>query len=100
MTEAEYDGPDTTSNPVDITDTACGEALDCIEAYDTEEATYYRFASRDRATKYASSLEDGFLVNYIVMDFGGKDASREEQHWAMEALAGTWQSYDGTFPER
>jgi len=35
------------------------------------------------------------------MDFAGKDdAGREKQRWAMEALAGTWQDFEGTFPDR
>jgi len=101
VVEAEYDAPETTTNPIEITNTACGETLDCLEAYDTEEATYFRFDSRDRADEYASSLEDAFVVNYIVMDFAGKDdAGREKQRWAMEALAGTWQDFEGTFPDR
>ena len=33
------------TGPRDITHTACGEALNCVEAYDTAEATYYRSSS-------------------------------------------------------
>ncbi|TDW30528.1 hypothetical protein EDD25_2288 [Cryobacterium psychrophilum] len=99
--DAEYDAPDTTSNPVEMTRTACGQELGCVEAYDTDEATYIRFESRDRAAEYGSSLDDGFVVNYIVMDFAGKDGtSPQHQRSAMEVLAGTWQDYHGTFPDR
>jgi len=92
---------DVTTNPVDITDDACGDELACVEAYSTDEANYYRFASRDAAADYAATLEDGFVMHYIVMDFAGKDhASREHQQSAMERLAATWQDYDGPFPDR
>lgn len=92
---------DVTTNPVEITDDACDGPLDCVEAYSTDEANYYRFASRDQASDYAASLGDGFVIHYIVMNFAGKDdATKEHQQWAMERLAATWQDYDGTFPER
>src|SRR5690606_27708612 len=66
---------DVTTDPVETTDDACGPARECVEAYSTEEASYYRFASREQATDYAASLEDGFLIHYIVMDFAGKDTA-------------------------
>lgn len=91
---------DSTTNPVDVTSGVCGEQLNCVEAYTTTEASYLRFDSRERAAEYASTLTDGFVVNYIVMDFSGHDAPVERQRWAMEALAGTWQDYEGTFPDR
>lgn len=101
LMEDHGDAADVTTNPIDITDAACGTALDCVEAYDTDEAAYYRFASRERAAEYAAGLDDAFVIHYIVMDFAGKnDASTEHQRWAMERLAGTWQDYEGTFPER
>ena len=100
LMEDNYD-VDVTTNPVDITGDACGTTLDCVEAYSTDEANYYRFASREEAADQAASLDDGFAVLYIVMDFAGKDsAPKMHQRWAMERLAGTWQDYDGTFPER
>lgn len=94
------DAVDVTTNPIDITETACTTDLPCVEAYRTEEANYYRFASRQEATDHAATLDDGFVVHYIVMDFAGKEASRASQRWAMERLAGTWQEYDGPYPER
>lgn len=95
------DAVDVTTNALDITELACDEDLPCVEAYSTDEATYYRFDSRDVAAAHAATLEDGFVVHYIVMDFDGKDdSSREHQRWAMERLAGTWQDYDGPFPDR
>ncbi len=101
LMEDHGDAVDVTTDPVDITDDACGDELDCVEAYSTEEADYYRFASRDQAADYAATLDDGFVIHYIVMDFAGKDtASKERQRWAMERLAGTWQDYNGTFPDR
>ncbi|KAA9104736.1 hypothetical protein [Microbacterium rhizomatis] len=92
---------DVTTNPVNITETACTEELDCIEAYSTDEANYYRFNTQDAATEYVASIDDGFAVHYIAMDFTGKDsASPATQRSAMERLAGTWQDYGGTFPDR
>ena len=98
VVEAEYE-PDATTNPVDVTADRCGTELDCVEAYTTTEASYFRFGTRERAEEFAATLTDGFVVNYIVMDFAGHDAPAEQQRWAMEALAGTWQDYDGTFPD-
>lgn len=99
VVDAEYE-PDVTTNPVDVTAERCGAALDCVEAYTTTEASYLRFSSRERAAEYAATLDDGFVVHYIVMDFAGHDAPAEHQRWAMEALAGTWQDYEGEFPDR
>ncbi len=101
LMENHGDTADVTTDPIDITADACGTTLDCVEAYRTEEADYYRFASRDEAAEHAATLDDGFVVHYIVMDFAGKEtASKEHQRWAMERLAGTWQDYHGTFPDR
>ncbi|MBG6215036.1 MULTISPECIES: hypothetical protein [unclassified Cryobacterium] len=79
--DAEHDAPKTRSDSVEITSTACVEDLDCVEAYDTDEATYVRFESRDRAAKYGSSLDDGVVVNYIVMNF----AERMPRHPSISA---------------
>lgn len=97
----EQDGADTTTDVVEITSDACGDDNACVEAYDTAQATYYRFSTRGDAEAFAASLDDGFLSNYIVMDFAGKNsASTTVQLWAMQTLAGTWQDYEGTFPDR
>lgn len=89
------------TDPRDITATACGADVDCVEAYATQEAAYYRFGSRGAAERFAATVEDGFRSNYIVMDFAGAtSASTAEQLWAMQHLAGTWQDYEGTFPDR
>ncbi|CAN5193397.1 hypothetical protein BH09ACT3_BH09ACT3_15620 [soil metagenome] len=101
LLEDHGDAIDVTTNPVNVTADTCGSELDCVEAYSTEEADYYRFASRDRAADYAATLADGFVIHYIVMDFADKnDVSTEHQRWAMERLAGTWQDYSGAFPDR
>lgn len=64
----------------------------CIEAYDTAEAVYYRFGSREDASACEYSISDGFRSNYIVMDFAGKSGvSKTQQLWAMQHLAGMWQ---------
>jgi osmotically inducible lipoprotein OsmE len=97
---SEFDAPDVTTEVTEITDTACGSALDCVEAYSTAEADYFRFDSRESAEKYGAILDDGFVINFIVMDFDGKDASVEHQLWAMQSVAGTWNDYEGEFPER
>lgn len=95
------DAEDPTTDVSETTSSVCTPALPCVEAYDTAEATYLRFGSRDEATQYASSLQDGFQSNYIVMDFAGKDAvSKTQQLWAMQYLAGIWQDYEGEFPDR
>jgi hypothetical protein len=94
------DAVDVTTNPIEITDDVCNETLDCVEAYSTDQADYYRFTSRDMANEFESTLDVGFVVNYIVMDFSNKpDASKVDQRWAMEQLGGTWQDYEGTYPD-
>lgn len=95
------DAVDPTTDVVEVTSDACDDDVRCVEAYDTAEATYYRFASRGDAEEFASTVDDGFRSNYIVMDFAGKDAaSKEQQLWAMQHLAGIWQDYEGEFPSR
>ena len=101
VVNAEQGGRSSSSNPIETTDTVCGDDLDCVEAFTTDQADYVRFESRAAAQEYGDTLADGFVVDYIVMDFAGKsDAAKREQKWAMEVLAGTWQSYDGSVPER
>ena len=86
---------------VESTDSLCGPTRDCVEAYETNEATYYRFSSRDQATAFALTVADGFQSNYIVMDFAGKNSSSQlQQLWAMQHLAGFWNDYEGGFPDR
>lgn len=88
------------SDPVDVTDTECA-IVDCVEAYDTTEALYLRFSSRDDAARYVSTSEDAFQSNYIVMDFSTKgDVEPERQHLAMEYLVGVWQDFEGNVPLR
>ena len=96
----ESDAPDVTTQAKDITETVCVTSLDCVEAYSTAEADYFRFESRKRAEEYGSTVKDGFVVNYIVMDFAGKEVQVEKQLWAMQSLAGTWNDYEGDFPDR
>jgi hypothetical protein len=94
------DAVDVTTNPIEITDDVCNETLDCVEAYSTDQADYYRFTSRDMANEFESTLDVGFVVNYIVMDLSNKpDASKVHQRWAMERLGGIWQDYEGTYPD-
>ncbi|MFC8304336.1 hypothetical protein ACFUCV_11695 [Specibacter sp. NPDC057265] len=100
VVNSEHDGPDVTTQAEDISETACASPLDCVEAYSTAEANYFRFESRKSAEEYGSTVKDGFVVNYIVMDFAGKDAPVEKQLWAMQGLAGTWNDYEGDFPDR
>ena len=97
---SETDATDVTTEVREITDTACGSALDCVEAYSTAEADYFRFDTRAGAKEYGATLDDGFVINFIVMDFEGKDASVEHQLWAMQSVAGTWNDYEGEFPDR
>ncbi|MGV8911710.1 MAG: hypothetical protein ACOH14_03760 [Rhodoglobus sp.] len=96
----EFDTPDVTTEVAEITDTACGSAIDCVEAYSTAEANYFRFDTRKGAEEFGDTLDDGFVINFIVMDFEGKDASVEHQLWAMQTVAGTWNDYEGEFPDR
>ncbi|EPR75356.1 hypothetical protein ADILRU_2312 [Leifsonia rubra CMS 76R] len=96
---SEYD-PDVTTQVEDTTGTACVPPLNCVQEYSTAEADYFRFDSREDAELYAESVQDGFVVNFIVMDFAGKDASVREQLNAMRALAGMWNDYEGDFPDR
>lgn len=98
--QSDPDYLDINTNPVEITDATCGADLNCVEAWSTDEANYYRFASRRQAAAYTATLDDGFATHFIVMDFAGKTASAETQQWAMERLAGTWQDYQGPYPDR
>ena len=101
VVNTESDAVDVTTNPIEITDEVCNETLECVEAYSTDEADYYRFTSRETANQFESSLDDGFVVHYIVMDLSKKpDVSKLRQQWAMELLGGIWQDYEGTFPDR
>ncbi len=98
---SEPDANDPTTDVTEITSSACTHAIPCVEAYDTAEATYLRFGSREDAKQHAGMIEDGFQSNYILMDFEGKDAvSKTQQLWAMQHLAGMWQDYEGDFPDR
>lgn len=100
VVNSEYDAPDATTQAEDITDTACVPPLACVEAYSTAEANYYRFDGRKGAEDYGALVKDGFVINYFVMDFAGKDASVDDQLAAMQGLAGTWNDYEGDFPDR
>lgn len=95
------DAVDPTTNPVNVTSAVCDETVPCVEAYDTAEALYLRFGSRTEAAAHEESIRDGFRSNYIVMDFAGKnEATKTQQLWAMQHLAGMWQDYEGEFPDR
>lgn len=88
------------SDYVEVTPSVCADGT-CVEAYDTQEALYLRFASRDDAARYVSHAEDAFRSNYIVMDFSTKpDVAPERQQRAMEYLVSTWQDFEGTLPSR
>lgn len=100
VVDSEYDAKDVTTEVVETTESVCGAQLDCVEAYSTAEANYYRFRSHAAADEYESTLKDGFSVNYFVMDFAGKNASVKDQLHAMQELAGTWNDYEGDFPAR
>lgn len=100
VNEAWPDGPEVTSNAVETTDETCGDRVDCVEAWSTDEADYLRFTSRQQAADYADALDDGFVSNYIVMDFEGKAASVEDQLLAMQSLDGIWQDGEGPYPDR
>ena len=91
---------DTRTHVEEVTDETCDAEVECVEAYSTGEADYFRFSSRQEAGEFASSLDDGFTVNYFVMDFAGKEASAEHQLWAMQHLAGMWNDYEGGYPDR
>jgi hypothetical protein len=91
---------DTRTDVEEMTDEACDAEVECVEAYSTDEADYFRFSSRQEAQEFASSLDDGFVVNYFVMDFAGKEATAEHQLWAMQYLAGMWNDYEGGYPDR
>lgn len=97
---AEYDARDITTEVEEITAAVCGVHVECVEACSTAEANYYRFRTHAGATEYMSSLEDGFSVNYFVMDFAGKNAPVQDQLFAMQVLAGMWNDYEGNFPNR
>lgn len=52
VVNSEDDASDVTTQAKDITDTACVSPRDCVEAYSTVEADYFRFESRKRAEEY------------------------------------------------
>lgn len=96
----ESDVVEATTNPIEITDEVCNETLECIEAYSTDEADYYRFTSRETANEFESTLEVGFVIHYIVMDLSNKpDATKMDQRRAMEQFSNIWQDYDGPYPD-
>lgn len=96
VVDAEYTGPDHATNPVEITESACGEEIDCVEAWSTDQANYYRFATRDRATEYADGLADGAQSHFIVMDFAGKTGvDRHDQEAASCELRGVHFDHEG-----
>ncbi len=39
-------------------------------------------------------------MNYFVMDFAGKEASEDDQRFAIQVLAGMWNDYEGDIPAR
>ncbi|NYF12429.1 osmotically inducible lipoprotein OsmE [Pseudoclavibacter sp. JAI123] len=94
--DAEYTGPDYASNPVEITESACGDEVDCVEAWSTDQADYYRFATRDGATEFAEGLADGAQSHFIVMDFSGKTGvDRSDQESASCQLRGVHFDHEG-----
>ncbi|PPF35280.1 MULTISPECIES: hypothetical protein [unclassified Pseudoclavibacter] len=96
VVDAEYTGPDYASDPVEITESACGEEIDCLEAWSTDQADYYRFATRDEAAEFADGLADGAQSNFIVMDFAGKaGVDRSDQEAASCQLRGTHFDHEG-----
>ncbi|MBG6053998.1 hypothetical protein IWX81_000388 [Salinibacterium sp. CAN_S4] len=42
---------DVTTHPIEITDDVCNKTLECVEAYRTDQADYYRFSSREMANE-------------------------------------------------
>ncbi|TQK17920.1 osmotically inducible lipoprotein OsmE [Microbacterium sp. SLBN-154] len=101
LMESEPDAADPTTDPQNVTSSVCGGPILCVEAWDTAEALYVRFESRAAAEEHESTVSDGFRSNYIVMDFAGKTSvTKSQQLWAMQHLAGTWQDYEGDFPDR
>lgn len=97
---AEYDAPDATTQAEDSTDKASGSQFNCVEAYSTAEGDYFRVETRKGAREQGATVKDGFVVNYIVMDFEGKSASAERQLWAVQALSGLWNDNEGDYPAR
>ncbi|GAB3286880.1 hypothetical protein [Pseudoclavibacter terrae] len=96
VVDAQYSGPDYASNPVEITESACGDEVDCVEAWSTDQADYYRFATRDRATEFAEGLFDGAQSHFIVMDFTGKTGiDRVDQEAASCQLRGANFDHEG-----
>ncbi|WP_271984869.1 hypothetical protein [Pseudoclavibacter terrae] len=96
VVDAQYSGPDYASNPVEITESACGDEVDCVEAWSTDQADYYRFATRDRATEFAEGLSDGAQSHFIVMDFTGKTGiDRIDQEAASCQLRGANFDHEG-----
>lgn len=96
VVDAQYSGPDYASNPVEITESACGDEVDCVEAWSTDQADYYRFATRDRATEFAEGLSDAAQSHFIVMDFTGKTGiDRVDQEVASCQLRGANFDHEG-----
>lgn len=93
------DAPDATAQREGITAAACVSRRNCVEAYSTAEAEHFRFETPKRAEEHGVAVKDRFVANYIVMDFAGKDASLEEQLWAMQGLAGIWNDCEGDFAD-
>lgn len=57
------------TNPEDVTEQLCDDESTCVEAWTTEEATYYRFDSDADAEQLSEVIEGGIHVDQIAVIF-------------------------------
>ena len=58
-----------TSNEKDETKTLCSGLGGCLEGWTTDQGDYLRFESNAEAERFASTLDDGYQSNRVVIDF-------------------------------
>lgn len=76
----------------DDTATVCEGVAGCIEGYPSNQATFYRFDSKEDAHAFAATLTDGYQSDWIVVDFGGSTLRPGDRRDAKTLLDSTWTS--------
>lgn len=76
----------------DVTEQTCPQTDECVEAAQSDRASFYRFSDPARAEAFAASLEDAYASDRIVIDFSRHVWSSSGREQAKRALDETWSS--------
>lgn len=76
----------------DETPRLCAGVEGCIEGYGATHTTFYRFATKEQAASFASSREDAYQSDWIVIDYDGTSLSPADRSLVEEVIDGTWTS--------